>query len=187
MTATPSQQSMAADPSSDGQLKLTRRATLVATVATATAFAAGLTPNFGMAQAATSVEPTGDEPMTGVREPGDLIPALAAAYQTGQVENMVALYEPDAVLLNPDGAEHRGHDAITQEFAGLIALNGIMTSINRYTVVHGDSALLSAEWRIDYEDANGAPMMVGGRSAEVAHRQADGRWLYTMDHPIGGQ
>ena len=125
--------------------------------------------------------------MTHVQQPGELIPALAAAYQTGQVENMVKLYEPDAVVIDKEGAEHRGHDAITRQFAELLALRGTMTSNNRYTIVHGENALLSAEWKIEYKDANGAPQVVSGRSAEVAHRQTDGRWLYTVDHPAGGQ
>ena len=85
------------------------------------------------------------------------------------------------------GAEHRGRDAIARELAGLVALGGTMTSTNRYTIVHGDIALLSAEWRVESQDANGAPMVTSGRDTELARRQADGRWLYVVDHPFGGQ
>ena len=125
--------------------------------------------------------------MTDVHQPGDLIPALAAAYQTGRVESLLELYEPGAVLVDKDGAEHRGSDAIARELAGLVALGGTMMSANRYTLVHGEHALLSAEWRVESQDANGAPLVVSGRSAEVARRQADGRWLYVVDHPFGAE
>ena len=123
--------------------------------------------------------------MMDLHQPGDLIPAFAAAYQTGRVEGLLELFEPDAMAVGKDGAEHRGHDAIARELAGLVALGGAMTSINRYTIVQGEIALLSADWKVESQDANGAPLVVSGRSAEVARRQADGRWLYIVDHPFG--
>ena len=124
--------------------------------------------------------------MTNVQQPADLIPAFAAAYPRG-VESLLELYEPDAVVSDKAGAEHRGRDSIARELAGLVALGGAMTSRNRYTIVHGDIALLSAEWSVASKDVNGAPMVTSGRDTELARRQADGRWLYLVDHPFGGQ
>ena len=123
--------------------------------------------------------------MTDLKTPGDLIPALAAAYNEGRIESVLKLYEPDAVMVDKDGAEHRGRAALAEQFEGLLALKGTMTGKIRYELVHGDIALLSNEWRIQTKDEKGAPLVVSGRSAEVARRQADGRWLYIIDHPFG--
>lgn len=123
--------------------------------------------------------------MTDLQKPGDLIPALAAAYNEGRMESLLKLYEPDAVWVDKDGAEHRGQKAVAQQIEGLLALKGTMTGKIRYELVSGDLALLSNEWRVQTKDEKGEPLVVSGRSAEVARRQADGRWLYVIDHPMG--
>jgi ketosteroid isomerase-like protein len=123
--------------------------------------------------------------MADVMRPADINPAFAAAYNAGPVEGLLALYEPDAVLVDRHGAEHLGHAAIARDLAGLLSLGGTMASANRYALVQGDLALLSADWRIETRDADGAPLVVSGRSAEIARRQADGCWLYVVDHPFG--
>lgn len=123
--------------------------------------------------------------MADVTRPADINPAFAAAYNVGRVEGFVALYEPGAVVVDRHGAEHRGHEAIAHDLAGLLSLGGTMTSTNRYALVQGDLALLSADWSIETEDGRGAPLVVSGRSAEIARRQPDGRWLYIVDHPFG--
>ena len=123
--------------------------------------------------------------MTDLQKPGDLIPALAAAYNEGRIESLLKLYDPDAVVVDKDGAEHRGREAVAQQLEVLLALKGTMTGKIRYELVYGDFALLSNEWRVQTKDDKGAPLVVSGRSAEVARRQADGRWLYVVDHPTG--
>ena len=123
--------------------------------------------------------------MTNVQQAADLVQAFAAAYNAGRVEGLLDLHEPNALAVDKDGGEHRGHEALRRNLERLLTLGGTMTSVNRFTLVQGDVALLSAEWKVDSKDANGAPLIVSGRSAEVARRQADGRWLYIIDHPFG--
>lgn len=123
--------------------------------------------------------------MADVMRPADINQAFAAAYNARRVEGFLALYEPGSVVVDRHGAEHRGHDAIARDLAGLLSVGGTMASANRYALVHGDLALLNADWSIETRDADGAPLVVSGRSAEVARRQADGRWLYAVDHPSG--
>ena len=123
--------------------------------------------------------------MTNVQQAADLVQAFAAAYNAGRVEGLLDLHEPNALAVDKDGGEHRGQEALGRNLERLLALGGTMTSVNRFTLVQGDVALLSAEWKVDSKDANGAPLIVSGRSAEVARRQADGRWLYIIDHPFG--
>ncbi|WP_394849124.1 SgcJ/EcaC family oxidoreductase [Pendulispora brunnea] len=123
--------------------------------------------------------------MNEVRNPEDMNEAFARAANSGKIEALLALYEPDAVLIGQDGGERRGLAAIRQELTALLALGGKIEAKNRYAVTLGDIALLSADWRLESTAPDGAPLIVGGRSAEVVRRQPDGRWLYVLDHPSG--
>ncbi len=57
-----------------------------------------------------------------------------------------------------------------------------MTSLNNFCVIHGDVALLRADWKLVASDGN---VIVSGSSAEVVRKQPDGRWLYVIDHAAG--
>jgi ketosteroid isomerase-like protein len=101
---------------------------------------------------------------------------FAEAYNSGDVEVLLALYEPDALLAPQPGERAQGTAAIRTALAALLALGGRMTSRNLYCMRAGDVALLRGEWRLGGMTA---------RSAEVVRRQADGSWRYVIDHPFG--
>lgn len=124
--------------------------------------------------------------MPHVTRPDDFIEAFAENYNAGRLEDLVELFEPDAVAVDENGVEYRGHDRLRLNLAGLLALDGTMTFTKRYTLVQGEIALLSADWGIETQNSDGAPPTVSasGRSAEAVRRQADGRWLYIFDHPF---
>ena len=93
----------------------------------------------------------------------------------------MALYAPDATMVLPDGSTVTGTEAIREQWAGLLAMEGRMTLRSRYAIESGDLAILSNEWTFTAGDQT-----VGATTAEVARRQADGGWLYVMDHPYAG-
>jgi hypothetical protein len=51
------------------------------------------------------------------RDPQDLERLLVARQRAGDIEGMVALFEPDAAMDNGEGQLLRGHDAIRAFFA----------------------------------------------------------------------
>jgi uncharacterized protein (TIGR02246 family) len=118
----------------------------------------------------------------GVPTPGEMNAAFAAAVNSGDVENLVALYEPDALLAPEPGRRARGHDEIRAALQHLLALGGTMDSRNNYCMEVGDLALLQGEWKLTGEAPDGAPFEVTSRTAEIVRRQADGSWLYVADH-----
>ena len=103
--------------------------------------------------------------------------SVQTAFNSGDVEALVALYEPDAWLFGPEGAV-QGHDAIRQVWTGFIAMGGQIQMTTRYVVEHGDIAMLSNQWTSSIE---GAP--ISATTAEVARRQRDGSWRYVIDNP----
>jgi uncharacterized protein (TIGR02246 family) len=111
--------------------------------------------------------------------------AFAAACNSGDVEQVLALYEPNALLAPQPGERAEGAQAIREALAGLLALEGRMTSTNVYCMRVGDLALLQGEWAFVGTAPDGSPVELAGRSAEVVRRQPDGSWRYVIDHPFG--
>lgn len=103
------------------------------------------------------------------------------AFNAGDAESLVALYEEDAAMATPDGTFVRGQAAIHEQWSGFIALGGTIKMVTRHAVVVGDTALLSNDWHFV-----GAGMDLSSRTAEVARRQPDGTWRYVIDHPYAG-
>jgi hypothetical protein len=114
------------------------------------------------------------------RDPQDLERLLVDRQHAGDVEGMVALFEPDAVIDTTEGDNApgvraevgliRGHAAIRAFFAELCASG---RKFNRGqqapAVINGDLAL------------TGTLRSDGKMTAEVAHRQGDGTWLWAID------
>lgn len=118
-----------------------------------------------------------------VHEPSRMNEAFAQAFNSRRVENLLALYEADAVL-RVDGSDRSliGLAAIEQELAGLLQVPGTMTSRNNFCIVHGDLALLRADWELATDDGT---VVASGSSVELVRRGRDGVWRYVIDHAAG--
>jgi len=104
------------------------------------------------------------------RDPQDLERLLVTRQRAGDLEGMMALYEPDAVLDSSDGPLLRGKDAIRAFFAGVITTGRkYQFGPQRPALVSGDLALTSTR------------SSDGSITSEVARRQADGTWLWVID------
>jgi ketosteroid isomerase-like protein len=102
---------------------------------------------------------------------------FTSLFNAGDLDRLVALYEPQAVLI-PGPEPVRGTDAIRTALRGFLDLGGSI-SIRTTAVFEGPGiALLHGEWSL-----NGGTTELAGKSAEVLRRQPDGRWLYVVDNP----
>ena len=117
-----------------------------------------------------------------VWHPEEMNPAFAAAVNSGEVENPLALYEPDALLAARPGERARGAAEIRAALEGLLALGGTMESRNVYCMQVEGIALLQGEWRLVATAPDSTPLELTSRTAEVVRRQPDGSWLYVIDH-----
>ncbi len=120
-----------------------------------------------------------------VYNPEDMNSAFAEAFNSGDIEKLLSLYEPTAVLVPKPGQVVEGVEAIRASLQELLALKGTMRSENQYALVHGDIALLRAKVRLIGIRPDGAPLEINNHTAEVVRRQPDGSWLYILDHPYG--
>ena len=108
--------------------------------------------------------------------------AFAAAVSSGDVEQLLALYEPDALLAPQPGLRARGTTELRAALGELLTLGGTMESRNVYCMRVDDLALLQGEWRLVGTAPDGSPLELTSRTAEVVRRQPDGSWRYVIDH-----
>lgn len=112
---------------------------------------------------------------------------FAKHLNAGDLEGLLGLYEPDAVFVRGPGDHVSGHAALRVELQGFVDTKGQISFKVRHAVQHGDIALLSNEYTLEGTDADGKPFTMSGKTSEVVRRQADGRWLFIIDHPSGAQ
>jgi ketosteroid isomerase-like protein len=113
-------------------------------------------------------------------DPSGLHREVEAAFNDGDVDALVRLYESDARMMRDDGSMASGMDEIRDVWSGFVALGGRISLTTRYAVECDDVALLSNTWTFE-----GAGMTFSSVTAEVARRQGDGSWLYLIDNPYG--
>ncbi|MGH7206800.1 MAG: YybH family protein [Nitrospiraceae bacterium] len=121
----------------------------------------------------------------GASKPEDMHKLFVSAFNSGNLESLMTLYEPDARLVPQPGQISTGRDAIRQAILQFLELKGTMQVATRY-VLHGQGiALLSGQWHLKGTAPDGKSIEMGGKSVEVARQQVTGDWLLVIDHPFG--
>ena len=118
------------------------------------------------------------------KQPEDMPATFETAFNTGDVEQVMALYEADAVLVPQPGQVVRGTDAIRQALLGFLALKLPIHLESKRVLVNRDVALVSSTWKLAGTGPDGSPVDLGGNTTEVIRRQADGTWRYAIDDPF---
>lgn len=120
-----------------------------------------------------------------VESPEQMNTVFAEAFNSKQVENLMLLYQPDAVLVRLDGSIAQGSEQIRDELTHLLKIGIRAVGDNQFAITHGDIALLRANFTITAVNETGQEVQIKGSSSEVVRRQPDGSWLYVVDHPFG--
>ena len=119
------------------------------------------------------------------RNPAEIDSLFANALNTGDLDGLIALYEPQAALMPSPGNVVNGTAAIREALAGFLAAKPSMSLSASTLAQAGDVALVSATWQLSLTGPDGKPAAMSGKSVEVVRRQADGRWLFAIDFPFG--
>ena len=120
------------------------------------------------------------------REPKEVHRLFVDAYNAGDLDGLMALYEQDAAVVPEPGQIVMGTEGIRNVLTGFLALKGKI-AINTSTVVPADElALLHGEWTLQGTGPDGNAVELAGRASEVVRRQPDGSWRYVIDNPYSG-
>jgi uncharacterized protein (TIGR02246 family) len=119
-------------------------------------------------------------------EPAKLHELFSAAVNDKDAEALVALYEPAGTAVYLDGSTRTGETALRAMVDELLSTIEHIEGKTRKVIVSGDIALTSATWHARVATPDGGTEEAGGTTAEVARRQPDGTWRWTIDDPAFG-
>lgn len=115
--------------------------------------------------------------------PEALMRSFTDRVHAGDLDGLVALYEPAAVFEPQPGVVVEGRQAIRQALAELLALRPTMVVETVQVLRADDVALVINEWTMTGTAPDGSEVRQGGRSADVVRRQPSGAWLVLVDKP----
>jgi len=119
-----------------------------------------------------------------VQDPRQLHREWEKAYNGGDVEALVELYEPDATLFPQPGSRVTGHDAIREALAPFVGLGGQLQMRTAAVIESDDLAVAYGEWSLTGgADPDGNPVNLEGRATDVMRKQSDGSWRDVIDDP----
>jgi uncharacterized protein (TIGR02246 family) len=105
------------------------------------------------------------------------------AFNAGDIESLMELYEPNAVLV-VNGQPVAGQQSIRNAYESFLARRPRMSLKTHSVVVFDDNlAVLHGDWVLEPGAADETGKTTRGLSTEVVRRQADGSWRFVIDNP----
>ncbi|MGV9409456.1 YybH family protein [Nocardia sp. NPDC003693] len=107
------------------------------------------------------------------KDPHELASLFIELGNAGDVDGLVALYEPTAVLAFPPGSVATGHAEIRKVYEGFVAHAPTLIPGRQHPTLVSEDVALTA-----------TTLTTGEIAVEIARRQADGTWRYAVDQPV---
>jgi ketosteroid isomerase-like protein len=101
----------------------------------------------------------------------------------GDVEGVLALYEPNALLATVHAEEIRSTSALRRFYEDLLAGTAVFEGDIQPALVNGELALTSTRFTATRLAPDGLERRLPTATAEVARQQPDGTWLWVIDQP----
>jgi uncharacterized protein (TIGR02246 family) len=117
--------------------------------------------------------------------PVQVLESIVIGINTGNLEALMTLYEPEAVFAAQPGALAHGLSGVRESLAGFIAMRGKLDLKVTHVLEAGGLALVTTVWSFAGTGPDGKPINLSARSADVLRRQEDGSWRFVIDNPWG--
>ena len=108
------------------------------------------------------------------------IGSMTSAFAAGDIDAVLATYEPGAIVVAAPGAPVGGTEALRRMFAEFVAAGVDFTYGAHEVVVAGDVGLHLMKWTAPGPEGEQTALSVA-----VLRRQSDGSWRMVIDHPFG--
>ena len=115
----------------------------------------------------------------------DIDPAFQKAFNAGDLDALLKLYDEQSVLVAEPGKPVQGLENIKKALAGFLALKLPIELSVRRVYENGDVGFCTADWSIAGKAPDGKDVKVGGTSVEVVKKTSSGNWVYVIDSPYG--
>ena len=106
---------------------------------------------------------------------------LAAAFNTGNVETVMKMYDVNGIIVPEPGKPVSGKARFEEAIRAILSIKGKMEIKTVYCLQAGDLAVGRSEWSIK----DGTEVKVSAKGIEVMKQQADGTWKIIIDHAFG--
>ena len=106
---------------------------------------------------------------------------LAAAFNTGDVETVLSMYDYDGIIVPEPGKPVSGKAKFEEAIKAILSIKGRMEIKTVYCLRAGDVAIGRSEWNI----TDGTEVKVSAKGIELMKQQPDGSWKIVIDHAFG--
>lgn len=118
-------------------------------------------------------------------EPEDWPRLFSERLNAGDLDGVVALYEPDARFVTPSGETLAGREQIRPVLTGLIDAQTRLLGRVVNAVAAGGVVVLYTDFQGTTVDASGRTIEIEHKAIEVLRRQRDGTWRLLVGDPAG--
>lgn len=118
-----------------------------------------------------------------VKKPDQMPAAFAAAFNSGSLEQLLSLFEANAVLTPAAGQRKSKSGNLRASLTELLARRGSMKAKTVFATKADAIALVQAELHLSTVDFNGSPVQQTLKTQSVLRQQADGSWLCVIAQP----
>ncbi len=134
----------------------------------------------GASQCCYSLSPT--EPQIRAHSPRDVIAGFQSAFNEARIEDVLALYDAEAVLSPGRGRAVAGLAAIQAAYSAVLGLGiALHITVTSELETGTDIALVSTQWTARRANADGTRNRQSGTARLVLRRHPDGAWRILID------
>ncbi len=106
---------------------------------------------------------------------------LAAAFNTGDVNTVMSMYDTTGIIVPEPGKPVSGRQNFEEAIKAILSIKGKMEIKTVYCLQTGNLAVGRSEWNI----TDGNEIKVSAKGIEVMKQQPDGTWKIVIDHAFG--
>lgn len=120
-----------------------------------------------------------------VSDPQSFPAVFDDALNTGNLDLLLSLFEPEACFRASDGLMKQGLDALRQEMGAMIAVKARLHNHLRHVMQSGATALIIVDWTLELVPPNSGPVRSEGTATNVLRYTADEGWRMLIANPQG--
>jgi uncharacterized protein (TIGR02246 family) len=117
--------------------------------------------------------------------PEQVLASVVEGINTGNLDMLMALYEPEAAFATQPGSLAHGLPAIREALGRFVAMAGKLNLTVPRVLEVNDLALVTGVWTFTGTGPDGQLVQLSAKNADVLRRQADGSWRFVIDNPWG--
>jgi uncharacterized protein (TIGR02246 family) len=131
------------------------------------------------------IAPTQCRAPLGKATPEQVLKSIVDGINTGNLDALMSLYEPEATFAAQPGSLAHGLPGVRSSLAAFIGMKGTLDLNVTRVLEAGDLALVVGMWSFTGTGPDGEPVKLTARNADVLRRQSDGSWRFVIDNPWG--